>query len=358
MSKSKLTGTVISTDGSGAVEVSNSSTITGGTPVNNLEKASSVKIDKALTGFSGKLNNSLAGKVLTHVGTAYKKSNYDPTAFYKSVKDLGNNFTKNIDSLGGKVLTNVLKNSGYLGDPAELVDGLLGASKGKPLTEMIKYQKDQIKMIVNGTEKVVSDIKDFDIDSVGSVLSMINGIVSDTNLATALNLTAEFAMLKELNDSSLLLGLAGTIDCILEYKKDKKEQRLILLDGLPIAVRMSNIEYINTTIDRCGLGSVWSRCPDIIAELLASYKFDGDSTYPTEYNKMQLVSVLDRLYTDWEFIRSVGTQKINLNVFTRISSDASATLSLDDRFKEAITIANMYMPREANAAFKSAYKWY
>lgn len=358
MSKSKLASTIVSTDGKGKVEVTTSSTITGGTPVNNLEKATTVKMDKSVTGIMGKLNGSLAGKVLSQVGKEYSKNNYDPAALYKSVKNIGNNFTKNLDSLGGKVLTNVLVNSGFLGDPSEIVNGILGASKDKPLSEMIKYQKDQIKMIVNGTEQVVSDLKDFDIESVGSIVNLINGIVGDENLALALDLTAEFAMLKELNDSSLLMGIAGSIDCILEYKKDKKEQRILLLDGLPIAVRMSNIYYINKTIETCGLGAVWSRCPEIITELLSTYTFPEGQSSASESNTAEFINLLDKLLPRWEYKKGLGKEKINLNVFNTISGDAKSALCLNERFKDVIAISGTYVSPDFTTSFKTAYPYY
>lgn len=358
MSKSKIASTVVSSDGKGNVEVTTSSTITGGTPVNNLEKATTVKMDKSVNGIMGKLNNSLAGKVLTQVGKEYSKNNYDPAALYKSVKNIGNNFTKNLDSLGGKVLSNVLVNSGFLGDPSEIVNGLLGASKDKPLSEMIKYQKDQIKVLVNGAEQIIEDIKDFDIESVGSIVNLINGIVGDENLALALDLTSEFAMLKELNDSSLLLGIAGSIDCILEYKKDKKEQRIILLDGLPTAVRMSNIYYINKTIEKCGLGATWSRCPDIITEILSSYTFPEGQSTPTDGSTNDLVGVLDRLLPRWEYKKGLGKEKLNLNVFNKISGDAASALGLNARFKDCVTIAGTYASPDFTSSFKKAYPYY
>lgn len=358
MSKSKIASTVVSSDGKGTVEVTTSSTITGGTPVNNLEKATSVKTDKSVNGLLGKLGGTVAGKALSAVGKEYAKNAYDAVSIYKKAKDFGNNLTKNIDSLGGQVLTNVLQNSGYLGNPSEIVDGILGASKGKPLSEMIKYQKDQVKFVVNGMSKVVDDIQDFDIESVGSVLTMINSIVGDENLATALDLNAEFAMLKELNNSSLLLGLAGSIDAILEYKKDKKEQRLLLLDGLPVAVSMSNLDYIKKTIEKCGLGATWSRCPDILTSILTNYRLPEDLTTPSEYSILQLIETLDSLAPNWEVKTGQGKVKYNLNVFNNISSDASSSLGLNERFKDIIAITGTYVSMNNQAAFKMAYPYY
>lgn len=358
MSKSKVAGTIVASDGKGKVEVTKSSTITGGTPVNNLEKATSIKMDKSITGIMGKLGGSLASSVLNRLGQEYSKNNYDPIALYKSVKTLGNDFTKNLDSLGGKVLTNVLVNSGFLGDPSEIVNGLLGASKDKPLSDMIKYQKDQIKVIVNGAEQVIKDIKDFDVESVGSVITMINGIVGDDNLAMALDLASEFAMLRELNNSALALGIAGTIDCILDYKTDKKEQRLIILDGLPMAVRMADLTYVKKSVEICGLGAVWSRCPDIITELLSTYKFKEEQTTPSVVTTEELITTLDALAYRWEYSKGVGREKINLNIFNTISSDARSSLALNDRFKDAIAISGTYVSNSASAGFKYAYPYY
>lgn len=358
MSKSKLASTIVASDGRGEVEVTTSSTITGGTPVNNLEKATTAKQEKSNSGMLGKLNDSLAGKVLIGLGNEYNKNKYDPKAFYNSVKNIGNNFTKNLDSLGGKVLSNVLTNSGFLGDPSEIVNGLLGASKGKPLSEMIKYQQDQVKVVVNGVDTIIKDLKDFDVESVGSVVAMINGIIGDGALAEALDLGAEFAMLRELNTASLLMGIAGSIDCILEYKKEKKEQRLILLDGLPTAVRMGNIDYINKSIERCGLGSVWSRCPEIITELLVAYRLPEGQPAPTDYSVKLLIEVLDRLKDNWEFLGGVGSQKLNLNVFNKLSQDAALSLGLNARFKDSIAISGVYVPAQFQTSFKTAYPWY
>lgn len=359
MSKSKINRTIVDGDGRDIVDVTTSSTITGGTPVNNLEKAATAATDKLATGMLGKFSNSLAGKVLIETGKEYKKNAYDAKAFYNKVKNIGNDFTKNVDTLGGRVLTGILTNSGFLGDPSEIVDGLLGASKGKPLSDMIKFQQDQIKVAVNGIDNVIKDIKDFDVESVGSIVAMINGIVDDGRLAEALDLGAEFAMLKELNVSSLLLGIAGSVDIIIEYKKDKKERRLLLLDGLPTAVRMSNIDYVNKCIDHSGIGAVWSRCPTIITDLLTSYKLPDGQSQPSEYSTKVFIDLLDRLKNRWEYTSSqYGTERLNLDVFNRLSQDANWSLGLNERFKDAIGISGSYVPQVANAAFKTAYPYY
>lgn len=359
MSKSKINNTIVDGDGRDIVDVTTSSTITGGTPVNNLEKPVSSSQNKLTSGMLGKFSNSLAGKVLIETGKEYKKNAYDAAAFYKKVKNIGNDFTKNVDTLGGRVLTGILTNSGFLGDPSEIVDGLLGASKGKPLSDMLKYQQDQIKVTVNGIDNIIKDIKDFDVESMGSIVAMINGIVDDGRLAEALDLGAEFAMLKELNVSSLLLGIAGSVDVIIEYKKDKKERRLLLLDGLPTAVRMANIDYINKCIDHSGIGAVWARCPTVITDLLTSYKLPEGQSQPSEYSIKVFIDLLDRLKNRWEYKSSeVGTERLNLDVFNRLSQDASWSLGLNERFKEVIGISGVYVPQAANTAFKTAYPYY
>ena len=275
------------------------------------------------------------------------------------IKDRYKNLNKNLDSLGGVVLSNVLKNSGFLGDPDVIVEGLLGATKGRPLSEVIAYQKETVAFVIDGTKNIIKNIKDFDPRSISDVAKMISNVAGDTELAKILDMDSEFAMLKTLNDASIKLGIPKALDYIIDKVKDDKPQmRRVLLDGLTTAIENGDINYISTTIDNVGKGFVLAQSPEIIKQLVSSYQLPADQYIETPELKDQLLSTLEKIDPKWNIYLANGVEIINLSIFESMNDTVKNLLKLDPRYVSSVICASLYPPADTATLFKNYYPMY
>ncbi len=354
MATSKTISTIFDTTSSNA-KTTDASTISAANPINQILPTTTATTS-VVNGLLGGLATSLIGN--SSALTSTLAAAQDATSIINRASNLGNEFTKNIDSLGGQVLSSILTNSGFVGDNAVIVNGLLGASKGKPLSEMIKYQANQVKLVVNGTQQLIKDIKDFDVNSLTSVMSLLNGVMGQGAVASLIDASAELTMLKALNDAALKLGLPQAIDSILGYDTDSVNKRTILLDGLPLAVQQSNLYYIRKTVATCGAGACWARCPDIIGDIIAYYQLPAGVTVPTTAECSEIVQTLGTLSSTWRYANVTGTQKINLSVFYRANDIAKQTLMLDAGLVSPLLIASNFPETDTLTVFKQFYPIY
>ena len=354
MAKSKTVSTIFDTTSSNA-KTADASTVAAANPINQILPTQTATTS-LVNGLLGGLATSLIGNssALNSALTAAQ----DTTALVNRASNLGNDFTKNIDSLGGKVLTSILTNSGFVGDNAVIVDGLLGASKGKPLSEMIKYQSNQVKLVVNGTQQLIKDIKDFDTHSLTSVMTLLNGVMGQGAVASLIDASAELTMLKVLNDAALKLGLSKAIDSIFDYDTDASNKRILLLDGLPLAVQQSNLYYIRKAVSVSGAGACWARCPDIIGDIITYYQLPTGVTVPTSAECSELIQTLNTLSSTWRYANVSGTQKINLSIFYRANEVSKQTLMLEPSLVSPLLIANNFPAADTLTTFKQFYPIY
>lgn len=358
MAQSKTVNTIFQTNSQAETKVVTGATVIAANPINNLIELATATFAPITNGLLGGLGSNLLAESKKYDLTKFKNV-FDPAGFKDRAKTLGTNLTKNLDSLGGKVLNDVLTNSGYLGDNKEIVAGLLGATKGKPISEIIKYQSNNVKAVINGVESTIKDIKNFDTDSLGSVMTMMGAIMGDPSMAQLIDSSAEMTMLKTLNDAAIYLGIPKAIDHILDYKKDDASaRRLLLSDGLPNAVSQSDLYYISRTIDECGVGSILSRQPNIISDILANYTLPQGEWDPQPQHLEQLVATLTRISSTWQFAKVGGEQKIDLNILYKANATARQVLMFDPNLVPAIVIANNFPSQPVKPFFKRCYPYY
>lgn len=354
MATSKITPTVYESTGKDKVKKADASTITAGNPINTLpEGKSQIGLAKNVGGLLGL--NKITGLTKTLKDWEKKGVSFDPAV----IKERYKNLNKNLDSLGGVVLSNVLRNSGFLGDPEEIVEGLLGATKGRPLSEVLAYQKETVALVIDGTKNIIKNIKDFDPRSISDVAKMISSVAGDSDLAKILDMDSEFAMLKTLNDASIKLGIPKALDYIVDKVKDDKPQlRRVLLDGLPTALSNGDISYISTTVDQVGKGFVLAKSPEVINQLVTSYQLPPGEFIETEELKDQLLITLEKIDPKWNLHLANGVEVINLGIFESMNDTVRNLLKLDPRYVSSVICASLYPPADTATLFKNYYPFY
>lgn len=360
----KTINTVVQSTGDAATSVvTDATTISAATPINNVKTLYQLTQASKITGILGKVNTTLKSDTFK-LGFALLPAIANPKAALARVKEFNKQGIKNItnyyDKLGGQMAANALENLG-LPDTKEnnaLLDGLLGANRDKPISQMFKDTKDTVKLVIGDSEQTIRDIKNWDAQSISGVVQMINTIAGNDDLATALDLGAEFAMLKTLNDTALDMGLYGVIDVILKDRTDTKLRRNLLLDGLPRASKNGDLGYIELTLKEASLGSVYARCPNILTDILSNFRLGDERKYPNGDDFTLLTGTLDKLASNWQYVEGLKDNTYNLALFSSMNDQAKQTLSLDSNLIGPVTIASSFSTQDTYLAFKACYPFY
>jgi hypothetical protein len=234
-------------------------------------------------------------------------------------------------------LTSMLTNGGNFAISKEgLADRVLGALGGQ--SGLIRNLSDQLKgSIVNGMglpEGIYdtaisliggqsSSINVGSINSAKEIFSLISTITRSNELGGLFDVGGESSLLAGVMREAIALGVPDAIDVLIENAKHDDIAYNALYANMQVAVDYSDLDTINTMIERVGVNAFLGQCPDAVQRLLSSYELPvGTSSANYDNEWAALETVLNTLKPGWGKVDRDGALVNDLTFYANVSGDA------------------------------------
>lgn len=268
----------------------------------------------------------------------------------KAVKAVIGNKEALIANFKNGLVTDVLTNVGFGANAKEIAGVLVGDRDPTSLLTALGKTTPEMALVVNGIKTVMSADK---LDTAQGISALLNKLSGNSELVKVFDLQPETLLLKTLLDDATKLRVPELVDAILETAADDKQRRALLIASTPKAVLHSDLDTVVKTMEFIGDVNTHRTYPDIIADILASYKAPAARALQTVENpdessgiiaidKEQLMSVLERLKPQWWLTTRDDVQVYNLDIFYNVSPDAVEALSQVPELTVPISMAGLY----------------
>lgn len=265
-------------------------------------------------------------KIKTIADFATKVSKLDKKTVLANLStNLGIN-KESLNNLKGNLLTNLLSASGYIDQPSEVANALLGVPGSLSAEQLVLNQYPQLKIIVDNVEHFR---KGGDFDEVGAATTILKNVLGNQEVIEMLNLGTTVNALNAVTGILAEYRIPEITTLVLSKLRSEKEKKEYLSGGVPNAVKSSDLHFIQMAIDELGVARVKSLYPNIVEELLSNYihPFEEDVVTVTNLNKFY--GILNLFDSNWDKYNRNGVLVKNYGVFEKISKDALELLELD-----------------------------
>lgn len=299
---------------------------------------------------SGGLLNGKAGSLVSQLQSVVDSGALDPDKIKERWQAVGMNATRNLDKLGGDMLANTLKATGWVDDAT--AKNLFGNG--------MKSSINNAKAAVKGFKMMVDDVetfvKDIDFDSVSGISNLITAVTGNNEIVKALGIQDKLAGLKLINDIANVWGVPKLADRLLGTLESEEDKKDYLLNLLPSAINSAHLENINLCIKHLGSHFIMAQYPLAITTILTNYRLPPDRYIPTATEASTLINVLDTLNKRWAYYQRSGNWIYDLEKFGGASDSAKQTLALSETYR----IPSMYSMYNTIApiSFKEVVKQY
>lgn len=268
------------------------------------------------------------------------------------------NSITNIEGLKTNLVTNLLGSVGYTDNPEALAKGLLGLPGGTTPINALLDTNPKLKIIYNGAT-LIRDSKDT--NRAAGIMSLVNSISGNSELAKVLNMESQFSVLKDLMGMASVYKIPELIDTLLDKFDSDEEKARFLLTSAPDAFRNSDIALIDKIMDANSPELVKAKVGDPVGILLINYRLPlgFDKTNPASYTSAstELINVLNRVDPYWDSTNRNGVMVSNIAPFAVANADALLILSTVTIYAERCMLAGTYrLDSIINISIKN-YPW-
>lgn len=246
-----------------------------------------------------------------------------------------------LKDLKGDLLTSLLGSVGFVKDPKALADGILGLPGSTDPATLLLNSNPKLK-ILNGAVKFIKNDADF--NSTEGILSAINVITGDSELAKVVNLQSQFAVLSNLVFKAQISGMPFLIDKVLN-KLDDDEKKVFLLDNAHKAMLNGDFYFLGKVMDAVSVEQLASKVKNPATYILANYRLPKGTNSPSEDTMESLgatlIALLDRVEPNWHLVSARNTTLSNLGPFLTASKDAHQVLR-NSIYKVPAALATTY----------------
>lgn len=268
------------------------------------------------------------------------------------VKGILNNKDKLVDNLKDAISKDVLTHVGLGSQAGTITDILAGRKKPDELLGVVAGINPQMKIIVNGVDKIMNAK---DLATATGITGLLSELTGDDTLAKVLDLSPEFLIFGQMLDSATSLRIPEIVDLVFNEVDDSQRSKL-MISKIPKIARNSDIDTLEKINDRVGKYALNAAHPDIISDILANYKtFSGDN--PTEEEIQQLSILLNNINERWWAYDRNGTTVYDLGVVSNLSEHAHFALSRLDEVKDIIALFNVYEPEPLSSLLDTYKPW-
>lgn len=257
-------------------------------------------------------------------------------------------------------LTSMLTNGGNFAISKEgLADRVLGALGGQ--SGMIRNLSDTMKSsLVNGMglpegiyDTAISliggqstSINVGNINSAKEIFSLISSITRSDQLGGLFDVGGESSLLAGVMREAIALGVPDAIDILIEKSKHDDIAYNALYANMQVAVDYSDLDTINTMIDKIGVNAFLGQCPDAVQRLLTSYELPvGTSSANYDNEWAALETVLNKLRPGWGKIKRNGVLINDLTFYATVSTDARRLMLRESDHLVPVLIGSTYPDR-------------
>lgn len=247
----------------------------------------------------------------------------NPDEIRKRMKEMGNN----VDALSGQILSNTLKNAGWIDDAT--AKNLFGGGLQNSINN-VKNAAKGFRMMVDDAEQY---IKDIDFTSATGISKLVSELTGQKDLLKVLGIEDTLKGLKLVNDIASAWGIPGLADKLMGTLPNEEDKTEYIINLLPSALGSAHLENINLCIDRIGAKAILAQYPQAITMVLGNYHLPADVYLPTQAQSSALVNTLARLNSDWAYYTRSGQKIFDLGVFGKATDQAKQALGFSDEYK-------------------------
>lgn len=306
-------------------------------------------LNAGLESFAEAATNSMPGNLVTRLQSVVDSGALNPDTLKARSKALGTD----LDKLGGNILAETLKSTGYIDDATakNLFGGGLNAS-----IKNIKGVATGFKLMVDDVEHLV---KDTDFGSVTGISNLITSVTGQKDLLKVLGIDDTLASLKLINDIANVWGIPKLADKLLGTLSTDEDKLTYLTDLLPSALTSAHIENINLCIDNLGAAFIMNQYPLAITTILGNYSISSDKTTPTKDDSVALINTLNRLNAHWHSYDRSGAWIYDLKVFATATDTARTALEMDTALlmPTLYVVSNNVIEQTWEEVFKTFYPY-
>ena len=287
-------------------------------------------LNSGLEAFASVASGTTAGNLTSRLQTVVDSGALNPAEMQKRLKTIGTN----LDKVGGDILAQTLKNTGWIDDAT--VKNLFGNG----LEASIKNAKNVasgFRMMVDDVETMVKDI---DFGSVTGISNLITAVTGQSDLLKVLGIDDTLASLKLINDISNAWGIPKLADKLFNTLDKDEDKKTYILDLLPSAISSAHLENINLCINQIGAKFIMAQYPQAIYTILGNYRMPAEKIVPTKEDSVALINTLKRLDPNWDKYNRSGQLIFDLGKFSAATETAIAALLLDSELSIPATYAS------------------
>lgn len=245
-------------------------------------------------------------------------------------------------NLKGNFLADVLSSVGFKDNAKELANGILGLPGSTDPITTVLGSNPKLKIIYDS----VSFVKNQgDINSVTGAVSLINGVLGNSDLAKVIDTESQFALMGNAIKHAQALGIPGIADAFMEKAETPEEKATLALQLARNAFSHPALDTISTIMANISKERLEVEIPDASNQLLENYAIpntDGNA-FPTATHTTDLTDALTSIKSNWYTYRRNGVDIVDLSVYLTMSKDAQDVLKLDPIHRVNVMIAQQQL---------------
>ena len=227
----------------------------------------------------------------------------------------GNNYAISKEGLTDRVLGALGGQSGVVRNLSESMRGTIVNGMGLP-----DGIYDTAVSVIDGQSRLLNV---GNISSAREVFSLLNSITRSDQLGGFFDMGGESALMAGVMREAIALGVPDAIDILIENAHHDEIANNALYANMQVAVEQSDLDTVNTMVDRLGTNTFLGQVPNAVAILLSSYRLPvgtSSDNYDNEWAALQ--AALDKLQPGWGKVYRNGTLVSDLSFYADISADA------------------------------------
>lgn len=257
----------------------------------------------------------------------------------KAVTSVLNGDKSLIENLKTNMVGDLLTSAGFGKTATQLAGSLINGDNPMDIVGSLAKANPNLRLIVDGIETVVGAK---DIDSIEDLLAVAGKLSGMEGLGDLLQIGPQLGIIKGLVDKANFLGIPELANSLMKTIKDPSDKKKVELGASLGAAQGGNLTMLKDIIGKHGAAAVSGMYPQMVGQILSSYRYPTDKKYATVSEANNLISICNELDKDWMHENRESNRVISMRYLTTVSKDAKELLYLLDSTREATMVASKY----------------
>ena len=198
--------------------------------------------------------------------------------------------------------------------------------------------EDAIRFVIDNEAE---SVRSADFSSAEDMVNLLSGL-SDGTTAELLDIGAESAVIGEVLDSAIKMGVPRITDRVIDQFNDDEQKRRNILRRVRQSAISSNLHLVRRAIEIEGAESVLARVPDLVVLITRHYTLRGAGADQFPERRQELLDTLEQVDPNWYRTKRAGVWVDDLSAFTAASRDATTLLRDSQDHRVSMMIAESY----------------